>query len=116
MKAKKYSPKDTNKIDLGTKVIYKYPIPTKLFDIGHMVVKGRHPENNKYVLEQDCDFVIYVIKGFGKIHAGEDIFDVTVDDVVFVPKGNKFAAEGVMEYITVDIPAYYKEQSEEIES
>lgn len=115
MKAYKYSLKDTNKIDLGTKVIFKYPTPTKLFDIARMVVKGRHPqEKNKFILEHKCNFVIYVIKGEGKIYAGKDAFEVKVDDVVFVPIDNKFAAEGNMEYITVDVPAFYLERSEEI--
>jgi mannose-6-phosphate isomerase-like protein (cupin superfamily) len=116
MKAIKYTQNDTNKIDLGTKVIFKYPSPTKIFDVGRMVVDGRNPEGkNKYILESDCGFVLYVIKGEGKIYAGDEIFDVEINDVVFVPKGNKFAAEGKMEYVTVDVPAYYPEQSTDVE-
>lgn len=116
MKTQKYSLKDTNKIDLGTKLIFKYLTPTKPFDIARMVVKGRHPkEKNKFILEHECSFVIYVIEGRGKIYAGDDVFDVKVDDVVFVPTENKFAAEGDMEYITVDAPAFYLEQSEEVQ-
>ena len=116
MKPAKYTSEDTNKIDLGTKVIFKYPTPTKLMDIARMVVKGRHPQQKtKFLLEHNCNFVIHVIKGRGKIFAGEEIFNVEVGDVVFVPKENKFAAEGVMEYITVDSPAFYMEQSVEIE-
>lgn len=115
MKPHKYTFKDTNKIDLGTKVIYKYPTPTKDIDLAKMVVTGRHPEEkNTYILEHDCQFVIYVIKGKGKIYAGEEIFKVSVGDVVFVPTNNKFAVEGNMEYFTIDCPAFYMEQSEEI--
>jgi len=116
MKPIKYSKSDTSLIDLGTKKIIKYPTPTKLFDIGKMIVDGRHPEKeNKFLLESDCDFVIYVIKGNGKISAGDEVYSVVVDDVVFVPKGNRFAVEGKMEYITFDVPAFYLEQSQEIE-
>ncbi|SRR4030042_2773256 len=115
MKPQKYTFEDTNKIDLGTKVIYKYPTPTKEFDMAKMVVKGRHPaEPNKFILEHKCQFVIYVSKGKGKIYAGDDIFEVAEGDVVFVPTDHKFAAEGEMEYITVDVPAFFMEQSEEI--
>jgi len=115
MKAKKFSFKDTNKIDLETKVISKYPLPTKLMAVSKMVIKGRHPiEKNKFIIEHDCQFVIYVNKGKGKIYAGDEIFNVKVGDVVFVPTDNKFAAEGKMEYITFDVPAFYTEQSEEI--
>lgn len=116
MKPVKYSFGETNKIDLGTKVIYKYPTPTKEFDIARMVVSGRHPEaKNKFILEHDCSFVIYVVKGTGKICAGDEIFEVGVGDVVFVPKENKFAADGEMEYVTFDVPAFYLEQSGEVE-
>ncbi|KKT73512.1 MAG: hypothetical protein UW69_C0063G0005 [Microgenomates group bacterium GW2011_GWA2_44_7] len=115
MKAKKYSLKEANKIDLGTKLILKYPSPTKLFDIAKMVVNGRHPQDKKtFILEHDCQFVIYVTQGTGKVYAGDEIFEVTVGDVVFVPTDNKFAVEGELEYITIDVPAFYLEQSEEV--
>lgn len=115
MKPCKYSKSDVALVDLGNKRIYKYPTPTKKFDISRMVVKGRHPEDsNTYIIDKACDFVIYVIKGKGKIYAGDKIFNVATDDVVFVPSGNKYAADGNMEYITVDAPAFYMEQYEEI--
>lgn len=76
---------------------------------------GRHPKGkNTFVLEHGCMFVMYIIKGNGKVYAGESIFDVNVDDEVFVPTDHKFAVEGNLEYITFDLPAYYPEQSEEI--
>lgn len=115
MKPQKYSLKDVTKIDLGTKVIFKYPTPTKLFDVAHMVVNGRHPNgNNTFVLEHGCMFAMYIIKGSGKVYAGDEVFKVGVDDVVFVPTDHKFAVEGNLEYITFDLPAYYPEQSEEV--
>jgi mannose-6-phosphate isomerase-like protein (cupin superfamily) len=84
-------------------------------DIGYMVVKGRHPKDkNTFIIEHKCCFVIYVTKGKGKIYAGNEAFDVKAGDVVFVPTNNKFAAEGHFEYITVDNPAFFIKQSEEI--
>lgn len=81
-----------------------------------MRVNGRHPNGaRKFLLEHDCDFVIYVTKGSGRIVAGNEIFDVVPEDVVFVPAEHKFAAEGNLEYISFDVPAFYLEQSEEIE-
>ena len=116
MKPYKYSHNDTDKIDLDTKVIHKYPTPTKLMDIARMVVKGRHPAGkNTFLIEHDCNFVIYITKGEGTIYAGDEVFDVVKDDVVFVSPENKFACEGDMEYITVDTPAFYLEQSEIVE-
>ena len=115
MRPTKYSRSDTKTINLNTKVIYKYPNPFNAMDIGKMVVNGRHPEDNKtFILESGCDFVMYVIKGSGKVYAGDQVFEVSIDDVLFVPKGNNFAVEGNMEYITVDSPAFYPEQSSEV--
>ena len=117
MKPVKYNVNHATKIDLGTKLIYKYPTPTKQFDIAHMVLNGRHPkEKNSYILEHGCMFAMFIIKGNGTVYAGDEIFTVYVDDVVVVPTDNKFAVEGNMEYITFDLPAYYPEQSEEIKS
>lgn len=115
MKPRKYSFNQAKKIDLGEKIIYKYLTPTKQFDIAKMVVKGRHPKDKqKFILEHKCQFVIYITRGKGKIYAGNEIFKTTIGDVVFVPTENKFAVEGDIEYITVDVPAFFPEQSEEI--
>ena len=101
MKPIKYSSRESIIVNLGTKVIYKFPTQTKLFDLARMVVNGRHPENPKeFILESDCHFMIYVIKGKGKIYAGDKVFQVVVGDVIDVPPGNKFACEGKdFEYI-----------------
>jgi mannose-6-phosphate isomerase-like protein (cupin superfamily) len=85
-------------------------------DIARMVVKGRHPKDkSKFIIDKVCNFVIYVIKGSGKIYAGDEEFNVKKGDVVYVPNKNKYAADGDMEYVTVDVPAFYLEQYEEIE-
>jgi mannose-6-phosphate isomerase-like protein (cupin superfamily) len=111
----KYSFSETRKIDQETKVIYKYPTPTRQFDIGRMVVKGRHPKDPKtFIIEGDCSFVMHITKGTGRVFAGDEIFDVVEEDVVVVPARHKFAVEGDMEYITFDSPAFYPEQSKEI--
>ena len=117
MKPVKILAKEAKKIELGpTKTIYKYELPTKLFDISKMVVKGRHPEDSrKVILEKDCNFAMYVTRGEGKYLVNGEEINVVEGDVIFVPTGSTFACEGDFEYITVDVPAYYPEQSEEIE-
>lgn len=113
MKPHKYTAKDTTKIDLGTKIIFKYPLDSRLFDVAHMVVNGRHPKDkDTFILEHGCVFAMYITKGNGKVYAGDEIFEVAVDDVVMVPTDHKFAVEGKLEYITYDMPVYYPEQSE----
>jgi len=101
MKSQKFTFKDAKKVDLGTKIIYKYPSLSKSSELNCMVVNGRHPEDkNEYIIERDCQFIIYVTKGNGKIYAGKEIFNVEVGDAVYVPTENKFAVEGNdLEYI-----------------
>jgi len=115
MQPAKYTASDTRLIDLGTKVIYKYPTPTKDFDVGRMVVDGRHPAKpGSFIIEEACSFVMYVMHGRGTVYAGDQIFKVGPEDVVFVPKQHKFAVEGQFEYITFDAPAFYPEQTKEV--
>ena len=45
-------------------------------------------------MEHGCMFAMYIIKGKGRVYAGENVFEVGVDDVVIVPNDNKFAVEG----------------------
>jgi mannose-6-phosphate isomerase-like protein (cupin superfamily) len=116
MKPVKIKFKEAKKTDLGTKIIHSYPLPTKLMSLAYMIVKGRHPQGKAFFLEHDCAFIIYVTKGKGTVYAGNEKFDVEIGDAVLVPTDNKFAVEGNMEYVTVDVPGYYHEQSEEITS
>lgn len=116
MKAQKVGEKQTKKIDLGTKVIHEYPLDTKLMSVAYMVIDGRHPKDkNTFLLEHDCAFILYLTKGKGKVYVGDEVFEVGVGDAVFVPTEQRFAVEGKMEYVTVDTPAFYREQSEEVE-
>ena len=115
MKPVKYTRTDAKTINQGTKVIYKYPTPTKDMDIGKMVIKGRHPEeDDTYIIERESSFIIYVFKGTGEIYAGDETYMVGPKDVVFVPKGNKFAVRGKMEYITFNTPAFNPTKAETI--
>lgn len=115
MKPVKYTKQDAEKIDLGEKVIFKYPTPTKDFDIGRMVVNGRHPTApNTFIVEEVCSFVMYVLSGSGVAYVGSKKFELASQDVIFVPKKTRFAVEGNFEYITFDSPAFYMEQSTEV--
>ena len=114
MKAQKFTLRDTRKVDLKTKVIHKYPTLSRLLELNHMKVDGRHPENeDEFVLEHDCQFILYVLKGKGIVYVEDQVFEVAVGDAVYVPIENRFAVEGSgFEYITVETPAWYPEQAE----
>jgi len=114
MKPVKINKSEANVINLGTKKIHEYPLPTKLMSVAYMKVTGRHPQKG-FLYESDCAFCLYVTKGKGKIYADDEIFKVEIGDVVYVPTKTKFACEGDMEYVTFDSPGFYPEQSKEVD-
>lgn len=114
MKPVKYTASDADNIDLGTKIIHKYPTPTKNYDVARMEVTGRFPKGRGFILNNICDFFIYVLVGTGKIYAGDEVFDVEPRDVVFVPAKNKYAVDGRFEYVTIDVPEWYEDQAVEV--
>ena len=73
----KISKADAKLTDLGIKKILSYPLPTRLMSVAHMTVSGRHPKSG-FLLERDCAFCLYVIKGEGVVYADDDIFKVGV--------------------------------------
>lgn len=99
-------------VDLGSKIIRKHTAEDKQLEINHMTLNGRTPEKDgTFLLETKVHFMVYVVKGKGKIFRGEDVFSVSEGDSVDVPPGERFAAEGNFEYITAENPAWYREQS-----
>lgn len=102
----------TKKINLGNKKIVGYT-PNKNMEIDHMYINGRHPEDpHHYIYETGVDFMVYVLKGEGTIYENEIKHQVKPGDVLFIPKNSKFAAEGKdFEYLTFEVPAWYKEQA-----
>ncbi len=100
-------------VDQGTKIIRKYTASDKQLEINHMILNGRTPEKKgTFLCETKLHFMVFVIKGKGKIFRGNEVFNVKEGDCIDVPPKTKFAAEGYdFEYITVESPAWYPEQA-----
>jgi len=100
-------------VDQGTKIIRKYTAPDRQLEINHMVLNGRTPEKEgTFLCETKLHFMVFVVKGKGKIFRGDEVFDVEEGDCVDVLPNTKFAAQGYdFEYITAESPAWYPEQA-----
>lgn len=100
-------------VDLKTKIIRKYSAADRQLEVNHMVLNDRTPEKEgTFMCETKVHFMLFVMKGRGKIFCGDEVFDVEEGDCVDVPPGTKFAAEGYnFEYITAENPAWYPEQA-----
>jgi mannose-6-phosphate isomerase-like protein (cupin superfamily) len=99
-------------VNQGSKIIRGYTAKDKQLEINHMTLNGRTPnKENTFICETKVHFMAFVIKGKGKMYCGGEVFDVEEGDALDVPAGTEFAAEGNMEYITAEHPAWYKEQA-----
>jgi mannose-6-phosphate isomerase-like protein (cupin superfamily) len=99
-------------VDQGSKTIKGYTSSDRKLEINHMTLNGRTPmKENTFLCETQVHFMAFVTKGVGKMYCGDEVFDVEEGDALDVPAGTKFAAEGNMEYITAENPAWYKEQA-----
>lgn len=113
MKSTLIKKSDARIVDLGTKVIRKYTAIDKLLEVNRMTLSGRHPENkDHFIFETKVHFMLYVVKGKGKIYCDNDIFEVEEEDVIDIPVNTRFAAEGTdFEYLTIEAPAWFPEQA-----
>lgn len=104
---------DASIVDLGTKVIRKYTAPDKLLEVNRMTLSGRNPENaNHFIFETKVHFMVYVVRGKGKLYCDDDVFEVQEEDVVDILPNTRFAAEGTdFEYLTIEAPAWFAEQA-----
>jgi mannose-6-phosphate isomerase-like protein (cupin superfamily) len=104
---------DARIVDLGTKVILKYTAPDKLLEVNRMTLSGRNPKNlDHFIFETKVHFMVYVVKGKGKIYCDDEVFLVEEEDVVDIPINTRFAAEGTdFEYLTIESPAWFPEQA-----
>ena len=100
-------------INKGSKTIRKYTAKDKQLEINHMILNGRTPEKEgEFLCETEIHFMVFVIKGKGKIFCGDNVFKVEKGDCIDVSKGTKFAAKGYdFEYITAENPAWFSEQA-----
>jgi catechol 2,3-dioxygenase-like lactoylglutathione lyase family enzyme len=112
-KVKTIKKEDVKIVDLSTKIIKKYTADDKRIEINKMSINGRNPENPKhFIYETECRFMVYVLKGSGKLYCDEEVFEVSEGDVVDVPTHAKFAAEGIdFEYLTFEAPAWFPSQA-----
>ncbi|MEV0231346.1 AraC family ligand binding domain-containing protein [Nonomuraea sp. NPDC050786] len=65
----------------------------RLTSSSHLIIEitGRVPAR---LLQQECDFVYYVIEGRGTFHIEDRCEHCNPGDLVTIPKGSKFTYEG----------------------
>lgn len=100
-------------INQGEKIIRKYTSSDRKLEINHMILNGRTPEKEGlFLFEKEVHFMIFIIRGRGRVLCGDNSFEVEEGDCLDVPPKTRFAAKGNFEYITAETPAWYLEQSE----
>lgn len=75
---------------------------------------GRYPEKS-YVVNEVCKELVYVIKGSGKLVAGNEVEKINQGDVVLLLPGEKYYFEAQLTMFMPCSPAWYPEQHKQIE-
>jgi mannose-6-phosphate isomerase-like protein (cupin superfamily) len=99
-------------VNQGSKIIRGYASSDRQIEINHMILNGRTPaKEGTFLCETKVHFMAFVIKGEGKMYCGDEVYNVGEGDALDVPANTRFGAEGNMEYVTAEHPAWYKEQA-----
>lgn len=99
-------------VNLGTKIILKYTSSDGQLEVNHMTIHGRHPDNPAhFIFETKVTFMVFILKGKGRISRDDEIIEVEPEDVIEFPTSTRFAAEGDFEYLTFEHPAWFASQA-----
>jgi mannose-6-phosphate isomerase-like protein (cupin superfamily) len=79
------------------------------------LINGKYPTQH-FILNNECDMVVYVVSGTGKVTSGDEVIELESDDVIFIPKQEKYAWEGddLKLFISCN-PAFTPDQYAEVE-
>ena len=64
------------------------------------------------IIEHECDFVYYVLKGSGSFIVNDIEETCSEGDLVAIPKGTKFTYKGKLKMLLATTPAWFAEQEE----
>lgn len=97
----------------ANKTIKRYPSTSRVIEMNLMTLKGRSPINpDHFIYNTLVHFMVYVTKGTGVFYVDDAAFSASIGDVLDVPPKTRFAASGEgFEYVTVENPAFFPEQS-----
>ncbi len=85
---------------------------TKNLDLAIVDIKGGYPEKG-WAKNEKVDMTYFVLKGGGKFYLGDEIFEISVGDLVMIEKGKWYQVEGDMRVVMASSPAWSPGQYEE---
>lgn len=102
----------------ANKIIKRYPSTSRVIEMNLMTLNGRSPINpDHFIYNTLVHFMVYVTKGKGMFYVDDAVFNASEGDVLDVPPKTRFAACGEdFEYVTVENPAFFLEQSYVVDS
>lgn len=111
----KVTQKEVNRSELPTVRIEEYNFSADInANVARVELKGRYPESGM-AINNECDEVVYVKSGKGKLISKDAVIDFMAEDSICIEKGEVYAWEGDCELIIYCSPAFTAEQHEEIE-
>lgn len=89
--------------------VIEYDLGHKMLDMAIATVSGRYPEERR-VINHQCDELIYVFEGQGKLVLNHEEYKLSAGDVVLIEAGEKYYWEGDMKFFVSCRPAWNLEQ------
>lgn len=84
-------------------------------DMAMITITGRYPEAGSQALNRECQEVVVVVRGAGRVAIGGVWHELKAGDGVTVPPGTPFAWDGDMTIAMSCTPPFNPEQYEIIE-
>jgi mannose-6-phosphate isomerase-like protein (cupin superfamily) len=90
-------------------IVLEYATKNTEINIAVAEMTGRYPDEG-YAVNQACTEMAYVLKGQGKLVLENQSVNLSVGDVVLIPRGEKYYWEGDMTVLLPVSPAWHPEQ------
>jgi len=94
--------------------VLEYTINNELLDMAIATISGRHPVERRIVNHQ-CDELVYVFEGEGKIILNHEEHNLSSGDVVLIEAGEIYFWEGNMKLFISCRPAWSPEQHQVVD-
>lgn len=95
--------------------VNEYPFNDPDINIGTAKLDGRFPESG-YLVNETVKEYVYVVSGSGKIVTKSQTIEINIGDVVFIPVGELYYWDAHCFLVMPCQPAWYPEQSKQVES
>jgi len=96
-------------------IVWEYNIKSKTLSAATAMINGRYPDKGS-ARNAECEETYYVISGTGIIHSEKGDFKISIGDLYFFEKKEKYWVEGKNLFLYLsNSPSWYPEQYKNVD-